>query len=92
MPGYPVEEPDSVIRIKLGELVMSTVQLYLDATIGVATMTILGFASGVIAVALTGDLRLALLSAGAVFILTGAGLVVRLWRVTRPVLPRDPSL
>ena len=71
---------------------MSTVQLYLDATVAVATTTILGFASGVIAVALTGDLRLALLSAGAVFLLTGARLVVRLWRITRPVLPLDPSV
>ena len=55
-------------------------------------MTILGFASGVIAVALTGDLKFALLSAGTVFILTGAGLIFRLWRITQPVLPLDPSV
>jgi hypothetical protein len=71
---------------------ISTVQLYLNATVAVAIITILGFASGVIAVALTGDLKFALLSAGAVFILTGAGLIFRLWRITQPVLPRDRSV
>jgi hypothetical protein len=71
---------------------ISTVQLYLGATVAVAIMTVLGFASGVIAVALTGDLKFALPSAGAVFILTGAGLIFRLWRITQPVLPLDPSV
>ena len=72
---------------------LNTVRLYFDATVAVAIMATLGVISGFIAAGLTGDRTLALLAAGAVFGLTGAVLMVRLWRTTqKPVLPLDPGI
>lgn len=71
---------------------ISTLQLYIDVTLAIAIMMILGFASRVVALALTGDLKFALLSADAVFILTGAGLIVCLWRITQAAQPLNPSI
>ena len=73
-------------------LVIDTVQRYIDATIAVAIMATLGIISGFVAAALTGDRMLAFLTAGAAFALTGLVLMVRVWRMTRrPVLPADPA-
>jgi len=72
---------------------LDTVRLYLDATLAVAFMAVLGIISGLIADGVTGDRVLALIVAGAVFLLTGAILIVRLWRITqRPALPLDPGI
>ena len=72
---------------------LDTVRLYLDATLAVAFMAVLGIISGFIADGVTGDRVLALIVAGAVFLLTGAILIVRLWRITqRPALPLDPGI
>ena len=71
----------------------NTVRLYFDATVAVAIMATLGVISGFVAAGLTGDRILALLVAGAVFVLTGAVLMVRLWRTMhKPALPLDPRV
>lgn len=72
---------------------LDTVRLYIDATVAVATMATLGFIAGLVAYGITGDGTLIILAAIAVFALTGAVLMIRLWRTNRkPALPLDPGV
>jgi hypothetical protein len=67
---------------------LNTVRLYLDALLAVAIMTSLATVSGFVAAAITGDRDLVIAATAAAFILTGAVLVVRLWRTThKPAVP-----
>jgi hypothetical protein len=67
-----------------------TVRVYFDAVMALALMAMSGIIAGFIAFAITGDRTLVMLVTGGAFILTGAVLVVRLWRLTRkPPLPTD---
>jgi membrane associated rhomboid family serine protease len=70
----------------------STIRLYLDAILAVAIMSALGVIAGFIAGAISGDRTVVIAATAAVFALTGAVLVVRLWRLTRkPALPVEPG-
>jgi hypothetical protein len=62
--------------------------LYLEGTAAAIIMAALGCVSGLVTLALIDDQRLALLVAAAAFTLTGIILTVRLWRMTRPPVPR----
>jgi hypothetical protein len=71
---------------------LNTVRLYLDAVLAVAIMAALGIISGFAAAAITGDRTSVIATTAAVFFLTGAILVFRLWRTTRkPAIPLDPG-
>jgi hypothetical protein len=72
-------------------VVPDDVHLYLEGTAAAVIMAALGVISGLAALALTGDQRLALLVAAVAFTLTGIILTVRLWRMTRaPAAPTEP--
>jgi len=72
---------------------VDTIRRYVDATVAVAVMALLGIMSGVVAAGLTGDSKLTVLAAVVAFVLTGVVLMVRLWRMTRrPVLPPGPAV
>ena len=65
------------------------VHLYVEAAIGVATMVVLGFLSGLAAGALGGDRSVVVAACAAGFLLAGAVLIVRLWRmVDKPISER----
>ena len=69
-----------------------TARLYFDATVALATMATLGVISGFVAFAATGERIAALLTAVAMFALTGAVSTVRLWRQTRkPAIAAHPA-
>jgi hypothetical protein len=69
---------------------IDTIRLYFDATLAVAIMAALGIVAGFAAAAITGDRTLVIATTAVVFVLTGAVLTVRLWRITRkPQLPLD---
>lgn len=69
---------------------LDTVRLYMDATLAVAVMALMGIIAGFAAAAITGDRMTVIVTTAVVFALTGAVLVFRLWRNTRkPVLPID---
>jgi hypothetical protein len=57
--------------------------LYIEAAIGVATMVVLGFLSGFVAGALSGDRSIIIAASAAGFLLAGAVVTVRLWRMAR---------
>ena len=66
---------------------LSTVQVYIEATIAVALMVTIGIITGFIAAGVTED-RVFGFSAGFVMIaVSGAVLFIRLWRMTRKPLP-----
>ena len=67
---------------------LTTVQVYVEATIAIAIMVTLGIITGFIAAGVTGD-RMFSFGAGFVMLaLSGALLVIRLWNMTRtPLLP-----
>jgi hypothetical protein len=70
-----------------------TARLYLDATLAFAIMAALGVISGFAAAAITGDRATVIVTIAAVFVLTGAVLVFRLWRmIKRPALPLDRGI
>jgi hypothetical protein len=70
---------------------LDNVRRYIDATVAVATMATFGIISGFVAAGVTGDRTVAFLTAVVAFALTGAVLMVRLWRLTRiPLPPPDP--
>ena len=70
-----------------------TIRLYIDAVVALITMAILGGIAGLIAAAVTGDRTHAAIASTAVFVLTGAVLMIRLWRVThKPIAPLDPGV
>jgi hypothetical protein len=72
------------------ESMIDTLRLYFDATLAVAVMFTLSVVAAFIAAAVTEDRTIVALTAGAVFSLTGAVLVVRLWlMIRRPALPVD---
>ena len=72
-------------------IILDTVRLYLEATVAVAIMAMLGIISGFATVALTGDGRLAFFVAAVAFVLTAIMLTVRLWRMTRmPTASAEP--
>jgi hypothetical protein len=72
---------------------LDTIRLYIDATLAVAIMVTLSVISGFIATAVTDDRTLILSTIAAVFALTGAGLLLRLWLVTqKPLAPRGPPV
>ena len=73
-------------------IILDTVRLYLEATLAVAVMAMLGIISGFATVALTGDGRLAFFVAAVAFVLTAIVLTVRLWHMTRtPTASAEPS-
>ena len=66
---------------------LSTAQVYVEATIGIALMVTIGIITGFIAAGVTED---KVFSFGAGFFMlavSGAVLVVRLWRMTRTPVP-----
>jgi len=72
--------------------VLDTARLFFDATVALAIMATLAIISGFAAAAITGDRMLVVLAAGCVFTLTGAIVMVRLWRMTqKPVAPLEPG-
>lgn len=64
---------------------VSTFRLYIDASYAIAIMAIVGILSGFATAAITGDTQRSLQVALALFALTGAFLIVRLWRITRKI-------
>jgi len=73
-------------------IVLDTTHLYLAGAGAAAIMAMAGITSGLAAFALTGDGRLALLTASVAFVLAGIALMVRLWRMTRtPISPAKPA-
>jgi len=67
-------------------------RLYLEATVAVAIMAVLGVVAAFIAAAITGDRTLVIAAAAAAFLISGAVLMVRLWRLPRKAaLPLDPD-
>jgi hypothetical protein len=70
---------------------LDTLRLYLEATMAVAVMVLLGIIFGLATIALTGDAQLASLVAGVAFVLAGVVLGARLWRMNRtPIPPAAP--
>jgi hypothetical protein len=66
-------------------------RLYLEGSAAAVIMAVLGFISGLAALALTDNHRVALLVAAVAFALAGIILTVRLRRMTRAtVLPAEP--
>jgi hypothetical protein len=65
---------------------VSTARLYYDATLALAFMGIVGVLSGFAAALFSGDRFLTILFTVGGFVLTGAILVYRLWRITRPAI------
>ena len=65
-----------------------TVRLFFDATVALAIMATFAAISALAAAAATDDRTLVVLAAGCVFALTGAALMVRLWRMTPKAIPR----
>ena len=63
---------------------LEPVQLYLEGTVTVVIMAMLGALFGVATLVLSGDHRLALGLGAAAFGFAGIVLTVRLWRMTRP--------
>lgn len=71
---------------------LDSLRLYFDATLAVAIMAVAAILSGFVAAAATGDRTFVILTTIAGFVLTGAVLVFRLWRMTRKAaLPLDPG-
>jgi hypothetical protein len=69
---------------------VDTVRIYVEAGLAVAIMATLGIIAGFVAAAITGDRGVVIATTSAVFLLAGAVLAVRLWRLTRiPALPPD---
>jgi hypothetical protein len=74
------------------ETLMHDLRLYIDAILAIAIMSFLAILGAFAAAAITGDRTLVIMTTIAVFVLSGAVFVVRLWRTTRkPVLPIDPN-
>ena len=67
---------------------LDTVRLFFDATVALAIMATFAAISALAAAAATDDRTLVVLTAGSVFALTGAVLMVRLWRMTPKPIPR----
>jgi hypothetical protein len=61
----------------------STLRLYMDAFYAVTVMASVGIVSGFATALFTGSTERGLQAALAMFAVTGALLIVRLWRVTR---------
>jgi len=60
---------------------IGSVRLYVEGALAVATMAMLALISGFVAAAITGDRTLVVTTGAVVFILTGAILAFRLWRM-----------
>jgi len=68
--------------------VSTTIRLYFDALIAVATMVVVAVVCGFIASVIIGDSPPNFPVAGIAFVITGLVLFVRLWRSSRqPALP-----
>jgi membrane protein implicated in regulation of membrane protease activity len=70
-------------RGNLGEPMVSTVRLYVDASYATAVMAFVGIVAGFATAGITGDTERSLQVALAMFALTGVVLAIRLWRITR---------
>lgn len=66
---------------------VSTARLYYDVTVALAFMGIAGVMSGFAAALFSSDRFLTILFTISAFVLTGAILLCRLWRITRPAIP-----
>jgi hypothetical protein len=66
---------------------LEAVRLYFEGTMAAIIMVMLGAIAGFATLALSGNLRVALLVAAVAFMLSGIILTVRLWRMTRPPAP-----
>lgn len=72
---------------------LDTVRLYVDAALAIAIMATIGVIAGFAAAAITGDRATVIAATGVAFVLTGAILIFRLWRLTRkPAHPIDPGV
>jgi hypothetical protein len=70
---------------------LDAIRLYFEGTVAAIIMVTLGVMAGLAALALSGDLRVALLAAAVAFTLAGIVLTMRLWRMTRaPAPPAEP--
>ena len=61
----------------------STVRLFVDASYAIAIMALVGVVAGFATAGITSDTERSLQVGLAMFVLTGAVLTVRLWRITR---------
>ena len=72
---------------------LSTARLYLDTMLAVAIMAALGVIAGFAAAAITGDRAIVIGTISTVFVLTGAVIVFRFWRMTKtPEPPLGPGI
>ena len=72
---------------------ISTMRLYVDATYALSVMAVVGIIFGFAAAGVTGDTQRGLQVAVAMFVVAGALLIFRLWRITRKGnrQPADPT-
>jgi hypothetical protein len=67
----------------LGDPMVSTVRLFVDASYAIVVMALVGIVAGFATAGITGDTERSLHVASAMFVLTGVFLTIRLWRITR---------
>jgi hypothetical protein len=72
---------------------VGTLRLFFDATYAIALMAFVGVVAGFATAAITSDTQRSLHVAIGMFVVTGALLTVRLWRMTRVtgLPPADPT-
>jgi hypothetical protein len=70
-----------------------TLRLFFDASYAIALMAFVGIVAGFATAGITGDTQRSLHAAIGMFVVTGALLTVRLWRMTRRsgLPPVDPT-
>jgi glucose dehydrogenase len=67
--------------------VSTTIRLYFETLIAVATMVVVAIVCGFIASVIIGDSPPNFPVAGIAFVVTGLVLFLRLWRTSQPALP-----
>jgi hypothetical protein len=71
---------------------VDNLRLYVEAIVAVGIMGVLSVVAAFVAAAITGDRMLVIAAAAAAFVITGAVLMLRLWRMPqKSVLPLDPG-
>jgi hypothetical protein len=71
----------------------NTRRVFVDAALAVATMLVLSVISGFLAAAVTGDRTIVMNTMGTVFVVIGAGLLLRVWLLSpKPVSSTKPNI
>ena len=68
---------------------LSTAQVYVEASIALALMSTFAIIAGLIAAGATGDRAFSFAAALVMFTASGAVLAIRLWRMTRRVIAEE---